>query len=274
MPKKPMKLYKYESVNTHSLSNLKKQQIYFSKPKNFNDPFDCSITCSCNEMTKKDLHKLHKHLMNLDDIRNDSMNKNEFKKRFGSDEPNLLFNDHITSLTETTVNNALSSIMNNNGISCFSEINNEILMWSHYADSHKGFCLEFDTSHDPFENSLKVTYNKKIPRIDTVDFFMKDGDDQVTKACCTKHKSWKYEKEWRVLKDEGDTSYGYPAEALTAVYFGAEMDFAHLEIIALIIQSQNQNVKFYQGKKSKTDFLVEFTQCEYIPYIERQRRGV
>ncbi len=38
-------------------------------------------------------------------------------------------------------------------------------MWSHYADSHKGICLEFDTSFEPFNKSRQVKYGNKIPII-------------------------------------------------------------------------------------------------------------
>lgn len=31
-------------------------------------------------------------------------------------------------------------------ITCFSEVNNEQLMWAHYAGSYSGFCIEYDFS--------------------------------------------------------------------------------------------------------------------------------
>ena len=38
----PPFLYKYESLTTQSLENLKNQVIYFGSPANFNDPDDCA----------------------------------------------------------------------------------------------------------------------------------------------------------------------------------------------------------------------------------------
>lgn len=32
-------------------------------------------------------------------------------------------------------------------ISCSSELNNEVLMWSHYREKHKGICIGFNFSH-------------------------------------------------------------------------------------------------------------------------------
>ena len=45
------------------------------------------------------------------------------------------------------------------GVCCFSEKKDDILMWSHYADGHKGFCLEFIT---PKHNrDQEVIYNQE-----------------------------------------------------------------------------------------------------------------
>ena len=32
------------------------------------------------------------------------------------------------------------------GVLCLSACDNSILMWSHYADEHKGFCIGFNNS--------------------------------------------------------------------------------------------------------------------------------
>ena len=40
----PPKLYKFQSFeNQHSIENLEKSQIWFSKPEGLNDPFDCAV---------------------------------------------------------------------------------------------------------------------------------------------------------------------------------------------------------------------------------------
>lgn len=46
-------------------------------------------------------------------------------------------------------------------IACLSEINSSSLMWGHYADSHKGFCLEYDISsvlEDCHKNCTDIKY--------------------------------------------------------------------------------------------------------------------
>ena len=45
-------------------------------------------------------------------------------------------------------------------ISCFGSSYNSILMWSHYANKHKGACLEFEIDDKNFK---KVSYRDKFP---------------------------------------------------------------------------------------------------------------
>ena len=42
------------------------------------------------------------------------------------------------------------------GITCLSEVKDDLLMWSHYGGKYKGFCLEFDSKYAPFTKTLKV----------------------------------------------------------------------------------------------------------------------
>jgi hypothetical protein len=51
------------------------------------------------------------------------------------------------------------------GVCCFTTDNRNPLMWSHYADGHKGFCLEFDTQKCKLlsEKLFPVTYSDEYP---------------------------------------------------------------------------------------------------------------
>ncbi len=45
----------------------------------------------------------------------------------------------------------MNAINDTIGILCFTEKNDNLLMWSHYANSHKGFVLEFYPEHQFFD---------------------------------------------------------------------------------------------------------------------------
>src|ERR1700690_3587064 len=97
-------------------------------------------------------------------------------------------------------------------------------MWSHYADGHRGLCLEFDTIYLPFNDPQKlkkVIYSNDRPVLNPVEFLIKDRIE-IT-PLITKSKKWKYEKEWRLITRNGNTAIEYNSRALTGIYFGCSM---------------------------------------------------
>lgn len=83
------------------------------------------------------------------------------------------------------------------GIVCFSQKWSNPLLWSHYADRHKGIAIEFNVpDHDPF---YSVRYRRKRPI-----FPDEISDEQINDLILTKFSPWRYESEYRcfcVLKD-------------------------------------------------------------------------
>src|ERR1017187_4839121 len=73
-------------------------------------------------------------------------------------------------------------------------------MWSHYADHHRGICLEFGTDTSPLKpinplvGARKVDYLPDYPK--WVPHTIGDLDVHVL---LTKSIDWKYEQEYRVL---------------------------------------------------------------------------
>ncbi|WP_157797123.1 DUF2971 domain-containing protein [Clostridium sp. CT7] len=243
----PNKLYKYQPVNNYTLANLKNNQIWFSNVDDFNDPFELRFN-------------IDKRSGN--DILNDSL------KRHGITAPELSKekSDNIEKAAEKTVEEFANNFKKYNGVSCFSELYDNILMWSHYADKHSGFCLEFDTRYELFNKIRKVNYSDDYPKI-SLDI-SKVGD-KFLDSICTKNKQWGYEKEWRLLHKECNKLYVYDNKCLTGIYFGAKMPFVYKEIISLIMRGQSRTVKFYEGFLSEKKYELNFKQTEYTPYLER-----
>lgn len=111
-------------------------------------------------------------------------------------------------------------------------------MWAHYADSHRGFLVEFDSespffdvrrSHDDALRHLgKVTYSAKRPARTLVE--IQDFSPFMTKGL-----DWEYKAEWRMtvtlesahqIIGEGAEAihlYQFPASAVREVVFGCKM---------------------------------------------------
>lgn len=264
----PPYLYKYESLSTQSLQNLKNQVIYFGSPLNFNDPYDCALSPSIKNITDDDLKKLEVYLQS------NSKREKWFKNQYGNNSHTSL-REMFLRVGKKLIDDKIRDFLKERGVSCFSERKDSLLMWSHYSNHCKGFCLEFSTSNEMFQKIRKVRYQDKIPEIDIVAMFCdEDYDTIINNLYCTKATDWAYEQEWRVIHSEVGTEYGYPPSVLTGVYFGPDMEYAATEIIALILAGQNEHVKLWKGSRSKVSFSVEFQQITYTPYLEAKRKGM
>lgn len=258
---KPTKIFKYEGFSIQSLLNLKNQKIYFGPPKNFNDPYDCAITAGVKELNPEDIQKVREHYLIDETIPEKAMA--EFKKMTDFSEfANILLRSLVKMIEDFR-----EKAVNEKGISCFSETNDNLLMWSHYADKFRGFCLEFDTSHEPFQLMRKVKYVDSIPQIDPLPLLLNNDFSQMIELLCIKSNNWSYEKEWRSIHQVAGTAYGYDKKTLTGIYFGPHIDETVIEIICTLMFCQNPGVKFYRGEKSETEFKVKFSKFDYLPNI-------
>lgn len=84
------------------------------------------------------------------------------------------------------------------GIVCFSSNWNNPVMWSHYADKHKGVCLGFDVS-DEILKEVKYTDKRKRVQIGKSLSDHKITSMILKEATEYKFKDWKYESEYRGL---------------------------------------------------------------------------
>jgi hypothetical protein len=124
------------------------------------------------------------------------------------------------------------------GAFSLSESRDNQLMWAHYAESHKGFVVEFDPSHPLFTSKNvgcediwqlhKIEYAKERPQTYVIDLDMKA-------ILLTKHISWSYEREWKHFRPLKQASiivkgiplpihlFDFPSECIRSVTFGALM---------------------------------------------------
>lgn len=258
-------LYKYESINEYSLRNLKNAQIFFNAPSSFNDPFDCSLNEASFICEDGDFVELYNYMRNkgvlgdVEPVNNVGGLPADFIKKCLAG-----FTGSISEIE----NRQLHKL----GCTCFSKTNNHILMWAHYANGHKGMCLEFDATKAPFNGAFEVTYSEKFPPINPIKILTNSVEilnREAVKPLLTKYECWKYEEEWRLFHKEPNKLYGYEVDALKAVYFGTDVILTDLEIVCLILQGQNENIQFFKANKSKANYSLEFEHFSYTPYIKK-----
>lgn len=261
------RLFKYEAFSTRSLLNLKKQIIYFGSPLNFNDPYDCAVTPSIAEPSDEDVEAIRAHYMAQTDV------PPAARREFQESSVHKLREVFVRSARKT-LRDSVDDFLAKRGVACFSERNDDLLMWSHYGGQYKGFCLEFDTSAEPFQRIYPVSYAATLPAVSVRSLLLDDSFNPVQELFCTKSEAWAYEREWRAIHNTAGTEYGYPSSALTAVYFGPDIDQQILETVCLVLLGQNETVRFLRGRRSSTEFRVTFEPFTYISYLEAKRKGL
>lgn len=128
------------------------------------------------------------------------------------------FELYALELSDSRLRQAFSQVKDelhkNRGILCFSDRWSSPVMWSHYAEKHRGLCLEFEI---PDAHLTKVHYSFSRLKSELVHLF--DSDPRVAEkamlAClATKFSHWRYEREWRafVELDIQDKSGNYFAD--------------------------------------------------------------
>ncbi len=149
-------------------------------------------------------------------------------------------------------------------ILCLSEIGDNILMWSHYSDSHKGIVLELqpiNTLDSPLLIAQPVVYQDSPPILATKQEWINHITGQkplnvsqwnfYEPCTLTKTIDWKYEKEWRVVSfmDTGESGLYSddlfnPSEA-RAIYLGSKIsnEDTH-DIISLLKYDLTQTDRF------------------------------
>ncbi len=131
---------------------------------------------------------------------------------------------------------------------------NLLLLWSHYADNYRGFCLEFQNRENCFGVN-PVVYSAAYPKIKVVDLLGKGDIDQFNELILTKFEDWSYEYEWRAFS-QYPGEMPYPNNTLTGVVFGFRMDEPERDSIRYILRDK-QNVIYKEVKPSNNRFALE-----------------
>jgi len=219
----PEIFYKYRPFDDRSISMLANNQLYFTSPPEFNDPFDCAAQEDIFEGLLQTINEMKKY-------------------------PSM-----------STIMEMQYKVLQNIGILTLTKCPDSILMWAHYTDNHKGFCLGF--KNNPGLDSIKpVNYVTNRPKNTAYQYTsMEDKNCDailakfITELIYTKYIDWRYEEEWRAIGNNG--TFTYPVDCLDRVIFGVKMPQENRNIILDMLK--NENVSFFEAIKSKNSFAIE-----------------
>lgn len=170
------------------------------------------------------------------------------------------FNFRVMSVNGVKIDRAslevAKSTMKNYGVFSLSEPNDNILMWTHYADEHRGICLEFTRSEtntlgNP-EHCVPVCYSNEVPTFMPLELQEKPA---VSKVLTTKGLYWEYEAEWRVISHQSNVALPFPGD-LTGVIFGFAMPQIDRDAV---ISKLGRTVRYFETTKSSSYYALDVT---------------
>lgn len=291
MTKSPPELfYKYMTGGTARIV-LERHTLRWSTPALFNDPydtqFDLHVEGDRDEVRQRSLEKLWNawygdgpykpHPNNLQGqlIKKyravfPKMSREEFEAEMGQsiDEG---FENAMRALPALQAE--FRSEMSNSKILCQSIVPDSLLMWSYYADHHRGavLCFKADPGlNSPWLVAQAVTYSRSMPRIGDVEFFSDlsaglvalDAKTLVDQVIFTKAAEWAHEGEWRLQagsgrhKEAAFEDVPFHRSELDAVIFGCVMSPGDRAALKEIVRNQYPHARILAARKHDREFRL------------------
>lgn len=140
-----MHIYKYRRFDSNSLNALRNNEIWFSRGMNFNDPFDCSVNVPITLMSERTITEFinsNKHASVFIELAKknkeliDYIVTQQMERNF-----NYVKEGGVTKTDLYPVYELVIASLFRSFVCCFSQTATNSLLWSHYANSHTGFCI-------------------------------------------------------------------------------------------------------------------------------------
>lgn len=250
----PEILYKYRSwSDSYQKKLLTENQIYFAAPEQFNDPFDAALPYQYKEenMTPENVFR--------------KLTEIEKKAAPHKSDAEIHAAAHQRQISGIFENGRywqdfypeLKRIINRTfGICSLSSKRDNILMWSHYSDSHKGFVVGLDSSvlfHTARGQIGKVMYDMTFPKIELFD----SGITDIIRLLYTKSPLWEYEDEYRISIARPKTIVTLPDSAFKEVVIGCQMPEHEKNAVTKLVKQKFKHAKLYEAMVSLYEFKLD-----------------
>nr|DAX69395.1 MAG TPA: Putative abortive phage resistance protein AbiGi, antitoxin [Caudoviricetes sp.] len=191
-------VYSFRNVSVYSLSDLISNSITVCHPSKMNDPFDSLFLLWSSE---------------------DNLNKTCNNKT------------HIKPFSDSFQYFKIRCFVGNKKLSLDNNLIRKVVMWSHYADAHQGFCIRYRLSKAFIKQDEGIGYSHKylkkvhyLHKNEAVSILPKRMD--TNNLFVWKSAEWKYENEIRLISYEPRCKSDHlqirlDAEStIEAIYFG------------------------------------------------------
>ena len=274
-------LFKYRSLNQFTDQIFLENTLYFPRAKDLNDPYELSAPLDKGILSAA-VHERIDQLLSRGEISEDERG---FILYFFP-----LYKEEGREAARLAALDRVNKVNAESGILSLSERNDSILMWSHYADQHKGICIEFEELHERFLASrqpdlYQVRYGKsfydmnspdtyiyplleKIRSSDTInaaeifellrEITERKARSGIYSALATKAQDWEYEKEWRMIYLGHSGKVFFAPFALKKIIFGSRVSEETIESYIHFVTkvAGKPFIRFQRARLEEMEFVL------------------
>jgi hypothetical protein len=283
------RFYRYRSFSASTVESLCRDELYFASPADFNDPFDCKPVVEPDS----DAEVLRAILQQLVAARVSAETQNALAsaklkgdkavahaRRSGEQEAahelaNIAYSatnpDYDCCKEDAEKRLLVASVERellrqyDKGVCCFSESFNDMLLWSHYGDQHRGLCVGYGLDRKPKPKLQKVLYGgTRTVKSSLIAKAIVEKDEQASAALdesvlLRKAPQWRYEQEWRLLGSRGAQD---SCLLLSDVTFGLRCSDAIKHTLICALGSRAPNIEFYEVRSAHGTFRLNRTKVD------------
>jgi Protein of unknown function (DUF2971) len=260
-----MVLYKFrEWSDGNHRRMLTNSEIYFSSSLQFNDPFDRGLPPRYDRLSNEQLTPyITRHL----DRHEEGLSPSERQRRIREVHVNRPFDDPKYRKYVAEKQYA------KHGIFSISRTRDNNLLWSHYAESHKGFCVGFNKPRlqeylnsqcktaGPVIELYPVKYQHDYPVL-IPDL---DGDDEkyMADGISIKSKVWEYEEEVRCISMfKSNWALELDVSLFEQVILGAEMPADNCAQITELVKDKLPKVELIRAILPYDSYELKFERID------------
>ena len=242
----PPYLYKFTSLSQYTYEAIALGKAWFSSPALLNDPYDGQLPVDTSVSNGSEAFSLAVEMIEMATGWNgigtlpfdpDASNYQELFQRF-------------TFKWLDTGNDI--------GIYSMTEVVDHLLLWAHYADSHKGLAIRYkiDASSKISDGQRidiePVAYVDYLPAVHIKDV-LNDFPGTLKTRFTTKGSVWKYEQEWRAISTKANCLLSAPG-IVDQIIFGHRMPPSSRQALR---QIAGTSVTYFEARPKDNDFAVE-----------------
>lgn len=274
------RVFKFRAGNANDLDALFDSYVWFAGLSALNDPYEGFAALS-NENIDDDFRERYLAAVFSKEPKNEITPEKE-ASRLRKECQSESFSEYMDTKTAQIINSYYEEHKNDYKIFSLSLAKdqhefpaplNNMLMWSHYTNGFKGFCIEFDfeklkasieTNMECELGTSKVAYatDGKLPIVNMKTFMQSTIDDsenssfEIINAFTKKEQSWVYENEVRFLSTSAG-KHEYSQDAINAIYI-SENAPNWLRQSIMTFAYANSNLKLFLVKLHRSEYKFGF----------------